>query len=83
MVHDIVGNVEMVRVFDEYPARFAPTRVPPEGNVRLEIRNGSVATIQSLLLDRLEEELHRLLEPSTSTGSCRLHKTFVKARVVV
>jgi hypothetical protein len=78
MVHDVIGDMEVVSVFDEHPAGFAPARVAAEGNVRLKIRDGAVVTIEGLLLDRLEEELHRLLEPSTSTGGGRLHKPTVK-----
>ena len=72
----------MVCVFDEYPARFAPARVATEGYVRLKIRDGAVGTIERLLLDCLEEELHRLLESSTGTRESGFHKPLVKTRFV-
>lgn len=83
MIHDVIGDMEVVSVFDEHPARLAPARVAAEGNVRLKIRDGAVGTIEGLLLDRLEEELHRLLEPSTSTGGGRLHNPPVKTGIGV
>ena len=33
MLHDIIGDMEVVSVFDERPAGLAPTRVAAEGNV--------------------------------------------------
>lgn len=77
MVDDIIGDMEVVSVFDENPAGFAPARVAAEGNVRLEIRDGAVGTVDGLLMDCLEEEFHRLLEPSTSTGRSRLDDPLV------
>lgn len=81
MIHDVIGDMEVVSVFNEHPTGFASARVAAEGNVRLKIRDGVVGTIEGLLLDRLEEELHRLLEPSTSTGSGSLDHPLVKTGI--
>ena len=58
--------------------KFAPARVATEGNVRFKIRDGAVGTIEGLLLNRLEGELHRLLKPPTCTGASRLDNPFAK-----
>ena len=60
MVHDVIWDAEVVRVFDEHPARFAPARIAAERNVRFEIWDRPVGTVNRLLVDRLEEKLHRL-----------------------
>lgn len=36
--------------------------------MRFKIRDGAIGTIEGLLLNRLEGELHRLLKPPTCTG---------------
>ena len=83
MLHDIIGDVEMMSVFDEHPAGFARTRVATERNVRLNIRDGSVGTVDGLLVDGLEEEFHRLQEPLMSTGGSRLDNPLVRTGIGV
>lgn len=77
MIHDVIRDMKVVSVFDEHPAGFAPARVAAEGYVRLEIGDGAAGTVEGLVTDRLEEEIHRLLEPSTSTGGSRLDDPLV------
>ena len=81
MVHNVIRDMEVVSVFDEHPAGCAPARIAAEGNVRLKIRDGAICTVEGLLVNRLEEEGHRLLETLTSTGGSCFDKPLVETSV--
>ena len=83
MVHDVIGDMEVVCVFNQGPAGFATARIASEGDVRLKIGDGAIFAVESLLLNRLEEKLHRLLEPLPSTGSSRFDNAPVKTCIGV
>ena len=74
--HHLVWNIELVRVFDESPARFASACIPADSNVRIEIRDNPVPSILRLDCDGLEKEVHRRHETLLGTGATVLDQTF-------
>ena len=82
MVHNFIWDVEVVGIFDECPARFAPTGVSPEGDVRFEIRDETVCTVRCLRVDRLKEKFERLDETLTCTGIRCLEHPLIKTGLV-
>ena len=58
MFHDFIRQIQVVRVFDQRPARFTARRIPPDGDVILEIRNDAGGSVASLDRDGFEEEAH-------------------------
>ena len=77
MFHDLIRDMKVVSVFDERTGDFGRNRAAADGDIRGNIRGGAVDTADGLQLDRLEEEIHRLQEPLTSTGGSRLDNPFV------
>ena len=78
VVHNFIGDVEVVGIFNERPDRLAPTGVSPEGNVRFEIWDETICTVRCLRVDRLKEKFERLNETLTCTGICCLKHPLIK-----
>src|ERR1700691_3100413 len=57
MFHDLVRYVQVISILDERPARFATTCVAAKSDIRLQVRNNTIFTIQSLLSYGLEEKV--------------------------
>ena len=62
MLHDFIGNVEVICIFNEGKARLAATGVAAEENIRLNVRNRVRLAIICLLGDGLEEEVESFYE---------------------
>jgi len=58
MFHDLVGQIQAIRVFDQSPARFAARGIPPHGDVILKVWYDAGSSVTSLDLDGFEEEVH-------------------------
>jgi hypothetical protein len=75
VLHDLIGNVEVVSVLDQRPARLASGRIAPEGDIRLEIGDDTALAVNGLLRHGLEEKLHRLNEALLSARRPSLDQT--------
>lgn len=70
--HDLIRQVDTCSVFDKCKAWFASARIPPDGDVRFEIRYASISTVIRLLGDCDEEQIHRVDEPLCTARTTRL-----------
>jgi len=58
MFHDLVRQIQAVRVFDQCPARLAARRIPSHGNVIFKVGDDASGPVASLDCDSFEEEVH-------------------------
>ena len=58
MIHNPVGQVQAVCVFDQSPARLASRSIPSEDDVILKVGDNPGGSITGLGGDGLEEEVH-------------------------
>jgi hypothetical protein len=79
VLHDLVRDVEAVRVLDESPAWFAPARIPADCDVGIRFRDNPVPPILRLYRDGLEEKVHGGHETLLGTGAAVLYQAFPEA----
>lgn len=60
--HDLIRQVQAVRVFDQSPARLATRSIPSHNDVILKIRDNSGSSVTSLDSDGFKEEVHGVHE---------------------
>ena len=58
MFHDLVGQIQAVREFDQSPANLTTRCIPPHDDVSLEIGDDTCGSVTSLDGDSFEEEVH-------------------------
>jgi len=69
VLHDTIGNVKIIGIFNECPARFASVCVTTKGNIWLQVRNSAILAVKSLLSHGLKEEVE--CRDETLLGSSR------------
>ena len=74
--YDFVWDIEVVRVLDESPARFASARIPADRDIGIEIRDNTIPSVLRLDCNGLEEKVHRGHETLLGTGATVLRQTF-------
>ena len=60
--HDLVRDVKIVAILDECERWLAAAGVPPNADVRVNVRDNASHTVVCLKRDGVEKEIHRLLE---------------------
>lgn len=75
VLHDFVWDIEVVRVLDKGPARFASARISADRDVGIEFRDNSVPPILRLYRDSLKEKIHRGHETLLGAGAALLYQT--------
>lgn len=78
MLHDFVGYIEIVSVFDKCPTGLASTGIATQGDIGLEIGNDALSTVVSLHVYSLEEEVHCLYKASARSTGCGGKHTLVE-----
>ena len=63
MFHNLVGNIQIVCVLNECPARLAPGGVSARGDVRLKVGDGVRHLVLVLLGDCVEVQLECVDKP--------------------
>jgi hypothetical protein len=58
MFHNLVREIQTIRVFNQSEAGFATRIIPSDGNIFLEISGNAGSSIVSLYRDGFEEEVH-------------------------
>jgi len=58
MLHNLVRQIQSIRVFDQSPARLTTRRIPSHGNVILKVGDDAGCPVASLDRDGFEEEVH-------------------------
>ena len=78
--HDLVWDIEAVRVLDQSPAWFASARIPADCDVGIRFRYDPVPSILGLYRDSLEEKIHGGHETLLGTGAAILYQSFPEAK---
>lgn len=80
VLHDLVWDIEAVRVLDESPAWFASARIPADCDVGIRFGDNPVPSVLRLYRDSLKEKIHGRHETLLGTGAAILYQAFPEAR---